>query len=191
MKYQITEIFNSIQGEGEDTGMPVTFVRFAHCNLHCHFCDTDFDGFTEMTISQIVKKCGEYVIFTGGEPLMNDLKPLVKALGIKRIVGLETNGTFPVPDYLSDCGCRVSLSPKIPRRYCKVHYTHVSSLKILYPYIQGIEADEWKDFYGVCKSIQVIDPEKRKNIAGAIKEVQRLGYPWRLGIQIHKFIGAK
>ena len=36
----VVEIFHSIEGEGIRTGMPVTFIRLAGCNLNCSYCDT-------------------------------------------------------------------------------------------------------------------------------------------------------
>lgn len=33
MNYPVAEIFNSIQGEGEYTGQPMTFIRLAGCNV--------------------------------------------------------------------------------------------------------------------------------------------------------------
>ena len=36
----VVEIFDSIDGEGIRTGMPVTFIRLAGCNLRCFYCDT-------------------------------------------------------------------------------------------------------------------------------------------------------
>lgn len=39
MEYlQVSEIFQSVQGEGPNLGVPSTFVRVARCNLHCSFC---------------------------------------------------------------------------------------------------------------------------------------------------------
>ena len=38
MTYNITEIFYSLQGEGNFTGTPAIFIRMAGCNLDCHFC---------------------------------------------------------------------------------------------------------------------------------------------------------
>jgi len=36
----VQEIFSSIQGEGLYSGCRQLFVRFAHCHLHCAYCDT-------------------------------------------------------------------------------------------------------------------------------------------------------
>jgi len=36
------EIFHTLQGEGASVGMPAIFVRSSLCNLHCHWCDTDY-----------------------------------------------------------------------------------------------------------------------------------------------------
>lgn len=36
-KYKISQIFYSMQGEGQYTGLPCVFVRFFGCNLQCNF----------------------------------------------------------------------------------------------------------------------------------------------------------
>ncbi len=104
-KTYIREIFLSIQGEGPHIGEEQLFVRFCNCNLHCKFCDTDFDitkskSYTPEELVQEISQYGENLVIslTGGEPLLsvNFLKeflPRVKSIGHK--IYLETNATLP------------------------------------------------------------------------------------------------
>ncbi|EJS91727.1 NrdG protein [Pasteurella multocida subsp. multocida str. Anand1_cattle] len=55
-EYAIVEIFESLQGEGFNTGMPSIFVRFGKCNLACPWCDTPYNQYTTWTLSKIVQK---------------------------------------------------------------------------------------------------------------------------------------
>lgn len=60
MKFSVSEIFVSWQGEGRLTGMPSVFVRLAGCHLRCRFCDTPYsqsisDGRTE-TLDSILEQ---------------------------------------------------------------------------------------------------------------------------------------
>jgi len=102
MKYPIAGLFLSLKGEGLYTGVPMSFIRLAGCNLNCEFCDTDFSKKTELTTEQIVTHClknkTKYVVITGGEPLIHDLDPLLQQLHHNLfLVHLETNGTLPLP----------------------------------------------------------------------------------------------
>ncbi|MEC9393466.1 MAG: 7-carboxy-7-deazaguanine synthase QueE, partial [Candidatus Thermoplasmatota archaeon] len=101
--YPIVEIFHSVQGEAFHTGMPHVFIRFGNCNLRCEWCDTDFLTYTEMDLKDIVNEVLQYdcdrVIFTGGEPAMQDLNTIgimLKEHGIH--LSIETNGTIPIPE---------------------------------------------------------------------------------------------
>lgn len=74
LKFPVMEIFDSIQGEGSMIGMPVTFIRFAGCNLACPWCDTkeswkkpcsheniDYDSCVEMRSSDMhCKDCNAH-----------------------------------------------------------------------------------------------------------------------------------
>ena len=115
------EIFASVQGEGLRQGEPTIFVRLAGCNRRCGFCDTKkaWRGGRETPVERIVEKIGrlrldsptEWVCLTGGEPLAQDVGPLVRRLreeGLK--VQVETNGTFP-PEPEADW---LTVSPKPP-----------------------------------------------------------------------------
>ena len=79
-KYPIVEIFHSVQGEGFHTGVPHVFVRFGNCNLRCEWCDTDFLTYDEMSLTHIIEQILSFdckrVIFTGGEPAMQDLSTI-------------------------------------------------------------------------------------------------------------------
>ena len=74
----VSEIFYSIQGEGELTGIPSVFVRTSGCNLRCSWCDTKYSSWTpegvEMGIDEIVAKVdgfgSRHVVVTGGEPMI-------------------------------------------------------------------------------------------------------------------------
>src|SRR5258708_21211518 len=124
MTYSVKEIFKTLQGEGAQVGRAAVFCRFAGCNLWsgreedratavCRFCDTDFVGTedgeggkfatAESLASAIEQRWGRqsarrFVVFTGGEPLLQldaALVDAVHALGFE--IAIETNGTLPTP----------------------------------------------------------------------------------------------
>jgi organic radical activating enzyme len=103
IKGKISEIFNSIQGEGLYLGERQLFVRFFGCNLKCKFCDTKIKYYVEYEPEQLSDKIKLYhdgshsVVFTGGEPLAQ--KDFIKeVLRLNKKNGflnyLETNGTL-------------------------------------------------------------------------------------------------
>lgn len=125
IKFPVTEIFHSPQGEGVHSGVAMTFVRLAGCNvgkpmtsqelLHegireswverCHDwggnsfnCDTNFRMTCKMTVDEILSEVTRArICLTGGEPLMHDVRPLLEAAWNKGIaVHVETSGTKAV-----------------------------------------------------------------------------------------------
>jgi len=107
---RIFSIFRSISGEISKwpQGTPVTFIRFAGCNLCCSYCDTKEsiakDSGRFRTIDEIINTCEKYnckkIIITGGEPLvqLEEFVQLVKRLlFLDYEIAIETNGSL---DYL-------------------------------------------------------------------------------------------
>jgi 7-carboxy-7-deazaguanine synthase len=103
LKFYISEIFYSIQGEGLRAGLPCIFVRMQGCMLRCGWCDTkyaqDIDhGGILLNGDEIISRIKEYncsfIEFTGGEPLHQlNVLPLMKYLCDEGfLVALETNG---------------------------------------------------------------------------------------------------
>lgn len=104
MTGKISEVFESIQGEGIYAGERQLFVRFFGCNLNCKYCDTRLSYFKEYTVdalfTELMRSSGSYhsVSFTGGEPLLQkdflrNILRLTSEKGFKNY--LETNGTLP------------------------------------------------------------------------------------------------
>lgn len=142
MKGKISEIFESMQGEGIYVGQKQIFVRFFDCNLNCSFCDTKPDRYTEFEPKEllVVLQCykGKYhsVAFTGGEPLLQ--KDFLKeALMLSREAGfknyLETNGTLPEAlEEVIEFVDIVAMDLKLPSSTKAAHYwdAHEKFLKI-------------------------------------------------------------
>lgn len=108
MKYQINEMFQTLQGEGYFTGVPAVFIRLQGCPVGCAWCDTkhtwdkaedrevSLDGVLAKTkesdkwgsatcdeLLEMIKRQGctvHQVVITGGEPCIHDLLPLTSLL---------------------------------------------------------------------------------------------------------------
>jgi len=101
---RITEIFLSLQGESNTTGLPTVFVRLTGCPLRCVYCDTAyaFNGGEMHEVEDIVQKVMsygiKYVTVTGGEPLAQEgcLELMTKLCNEKLNVSLETSGAIDV-----------------------------------------------------------------------------------------------
>jgi 7-carboxy-7-deazaguanine synthase len=119
---KVTEIFESIQGEGPYIGHRAIFVRLFGCNLDCPWCDTKYSRveggiYYEQTVQQITdivcrSPSIRHVVVTGGEPTvqMSELLELTMRLReVGKFVTLETNGTNPVDPAAFD---KIMVSPK-------------------------------------------------------------------------------
>lgn len=192
MMLQLTEIFYSIQGEGQYTGTPAVFVRLAGCNLACDFCDTDYSLKFVASVADVVRKVGQaggecpMVILTGGEPLaQTQTGELIEALRADgRRVHIESNGTIPseLPEDVWLC-----VSPK--ERVAEAMARRANEVKLI---VDGRVPTEWLDLF-YDKPLILLQPEGNKpaNIRLAINFAKAQPRRFRLSLQTHKFIGVR
>lgn len=116
---RISEVFQSIQGEGRFVNVPSVFVRTSGCNLRCWYCDTPYTSWEpeghdrdwQSVLTEVLQRDCEHIVVTGGEPMLQaDIVPLTAALREGgRFVTLETAGTFDRPVQAD----LMSISPKL------------------------------------------------------------------------------
>ena len=194
--YPIVEIFHSVQGEAFHAGVPHVFIRFGNCNLRCEWCDTDFLTYEEMELENIVDEVLSYnckrVIFTGGEPCLQDLETIGKALKVHGIVlSVETNGTIKVPEIID----WICVSPK-DQLYPNVGIKQRigDELKVVYCGQDLTLYDELKDgfdhlFIQPCYFENESVEWNGKNFAQTENLVKQ-NQDWRLSLQTHKWMGV-
>lgn len=198
-EFRIVEIFESLQGEGYNTGMPAIFIRFAGCNLNCVWCDTNFRQYTRFTLEQLLTKVKQYtsknIIITGGEPTMVKALPEL-LLPLKQAgyyIAIESNGlgkVDPLIDY-------IALSPKFcyQARYQKIAQPTASEVRIV--------AENHADFLPFCQYIEqniqakryYLSPCEKNGEFNMFETIELLGKinqnrnddKWLLSIQTHKF----
>ncbi len=196
VNYNIVEIFHSVQGEGYRSGIPHVFIRFGNCNLRCEWCDTNFDDYEKMSVSDILGVVQEYpcknVIFTGGEPMMNDLWPLARVLKQRGYhLSVESNGTIAVPDGLLDWIC---ISPK-DQMYPQVSVKQRTGNELKCVYVgqslsmyDGLKEGFEHLFLQPCYDEN--DTVERNGRTFALTEdVVKRNPEWRLSLQTHKWMG--
>lgn len=215
--YRIKEVFYTLQGEGTYAGRPAIFCRFSGCNLWsglekdrdkalCKFCDTDFVGTDgqnggEFTAEELAKHllsfwpknwAKPFVVFTGGEPLLQMDNPLVEVLHSHQIfISVETNGTVLPPDGVD----HLCVSPKGRSKF-KVFKG--DELKLVYPQPEldpkDFEHMDFKKFY-----LQPMDHNfnptwcantQDENIQKTV-EYCMANPKWSLSLQTHKIIGIE
>ena len=100
LRIKVSEMFESIQGEGRFVGEPMLFIRVSGCTRRCRFCDSKYvwSGGTWQTFEEVVERVRKdrlkYVCFTGGEPLLYKefLYKLMSVFGRGIKFHLESNG---------------------------------------------------------------------------------------------------
>jgi organic radical activating enzyme len=91
-------------------------MRLWGCNLACSFCDTDFESNPNLySIAELLLRAedAELVVLTGGEPLRQNIVPLVSALHDDgHTIQIETAGTLWWNGLEDIASCNIVVSPK-------------------------------------------------------------------------------
>ncbi|MBH87573.1 MAG: 7-carboxy-7-deazaguanine synthase [Pelagibacterales bacterium] len=209
MTYNVKEIFYSIQGEGFHTGRPSIFCRFSGCNLwnglerdkesaKCSFCDTDFIGTNgqggskfvneEELVSEIISywpnASEPFVILTGGEPMLQVDKKLIKELKkYKCEIAIETNGTLKVPENID----WICVSPKAGNKLVQIRG---DELKLVYPQ-KNLAPEDFEKYSFKNFSLQPMDGELKVHNTNLALEYCKNNPNWRISLQTHKIIGVR
>ena len=217
MTYSVKELFLTLQGEGAQTGKAAVFCRFSGCNLWsgreedrahaiCQFCDTDFVGIDgggggkfetpELLAEAIDREWGlgdpthKYVVFTGGEPLLQLDIALINSLKLKGFkIGIETNGTIRVPNGID----WICVSPKFGSELVQLQGDEI---KLVIPQIGHSDnvnkiLSRFEKMSFTHHFLQAMDGPNlmaSRNLAIKICQSRPL---WRLSIQTHKFLGIR
>ncbi len=211
MSYSVKELFYTLQGEGAQTGRASVFCRFTGCNLWsgvekdrhksvCYFCDTDFvgvdgDGGGKFATAQqladaiaaawpAVTEGVPYVVFTGGEPLLqldSELIELLHARGFE--IGVESNGTLKAPQGI-DWLC---ISPKTLDNF---QQRSGNELKLLYP-LTDLPPNKFSTLDFQHFFLQAVDEENAEDNLQAVTDYCLAHPQWRISLQTHKLLGLK
>jgi 7-carboxy-7-deazaguanine synthase len=214
--YRVKEVFYTLQGEGLHSGRTSIFCRFSGCNLWsgkeehrekalCKFCDTDFVGTDgqnggefdtpEALVDHLLSfwsdpSTSPFVVFTGGEPLLQLDGRLVKCLKERGVViSVETNGTVLPPEGID----HLCVSPK---GVAKLKVFKGDEIKVVYPQPDLDPEDfvglDFKHFY-----LQPMDSAPNPDWSNPQDEnvSQAIAYcltnpKWKLSLQTHKIIGV-
>ncbi|MFD1244046.1 7-carboxy-7-deazaguanine synthase QueE [Paralysiella testudinis] len=200
-QYRIVEIFQSMQGEGYNSGMAAVFIRFGKCNLACSWCDTDYLRFNTMSLSAVVQQVQNHtaanIIITGGEPTIQpQLETLLDALkACGYYLCIETNGLMPVPAQID----YIAASPKAcyAAKYAAQCIEHADEVRIV------ADGDVTAFARSMAARIRArhyylspLDTEGSMNIGHTLQQLGALNQQpapehWQLSVQAHKWAGIE
>ncbi|MCU7939189.1 MAG: 7-carboxy-7-deazaguanine synthase [gamma proteobacterium symbiont of Bathyaustriella thionipta] len=213
MTYSVKEIFYTLQGEGAQTGRASVFCRFSGCNLWsglerdryksvCPFCDTDFVGVdgegggkfvdARQLADAIINTWHDvekgqsfpYVVFTGGEPLLQLDEPLIELLhdaGFE--VAVETNGTLKAPQGID----WICVSPK---QQDDLQQITGNELKLLFP-LPELAPETFAALSFEYFFLQAVDEESGHDHTQEVIQYCMQHPQWRVSLQTHKLLGLK
>jgi 7-carboxy-7-deazaguanine synthase len=212
----VNEIFYSLQGEGDYTGTPMIFVRFAGCNLRCYWCDQpdtiamgykDREGkrwdlkyrrMEQVDIAReafgLASNC-KRICLTGGEPAAHKLDGLVLYLRLQGYyLHMETNGTI-WQDWMSDVQ-HIVCSPKRGHKINPRVRARAGEFKYIVD--KGFGKEQLQEAIGLTNlGVSVyLQPANFHNVLNPdmiakARELVAKHPELRLSVQLHKWLGVK
>lgn len=200
----ICEIYQSIQGEGTQMGLPTVFVRVTGCPLRCRWCDEPraLSEGTVMTLDDIKERIGAYptknVCLTGGEPLAHkQAGTLMRTLADDGFsVTVETSGALPIDELPRIPGITISMDIKCPSSGMqdRMKFENLGLLR-LWDQVKFVIADR-TDYEYAKKVIDerntaatvVFQPEGGREMLPLVDWVLQDGLNVRVLPQLHKII---
>lgn len=218
MTLRLTELYSSIQGEGPNMGVVTSFVRFGGCNMRCPGwpCDTQHAIQPSMWRHDPVKEAqeimrdlkqmpGKNVCITGGEPTMQDpsaLQQLANSLILQGYtIDVFTNGSLhEFPGWMMHPRVSIMLDWKLrgsgeAQRGLPVRLQNVQLLRPK-DGMKFVICDE-QDFEQAAALTRELRCEAslwagvawgRYPEAKLARQIIARDLPWRMNIQVHKFI---
>ena len=204
--YPVVEIFESLQGEGANTGLPAVFLRFGRCNLACPWCDTDYRTYETLTGQAILDRLASFnpknIILTGGEPLVQrslaECTERLKQLGYW--LALETNGLIDPPQAVRRNLNYIAVSPK-------ALYADLYDDERMIRHADEVRVVADGDVVAFCQDIRrritaaayCLSPCARDGHINLEETLRQLGTlnkshskdKWRLSLQAHKLAGLR
>jgi len=191
---RVAEVFRSIQGEGMNAGIPMTFVRLQGCSVGCVWCDTKHtwasEGGHPYTFEDLISLCVDrWVCVTGGEPAQAN--PVILSTFISRLqtigkmVCVESAGVGSLAGISG--ADHIVISPKrhlppAPEAFAMAHEVKVICCSI--------------DDIRFALSLEVGDrlrlqPVSMSKAATAVCLEAARDHGVRVSVQIHKFLGVE
>jgi 7-carboxy-7-deazaguanine synthase len=203
MVLRISEIFHSLEGEGLHMGLPQVFIRLQGCRVGCTWCDTKYTwpekakDSAALTEEEVLGRVAAFpckrVSITGGEPLEQDIRRLVRMLKERGYwVCLETSGQYFEPEVMAavdfvSCDVKGPSSGVTPNREAIRRVLHECGAKAQFKIVvSGPEdlafAREWAHLPNLvlqkdCYSKFEFTEEVKRDFPGA-----------RYGLQLHKVL---
>ncbi|MEX0928398.1 MAG: 7-carboxy-7-deazaguanine synthase QueE, partial [Balneolales bacterium] len=173
------------------------FIRLSGCDVQCWWCDVidcwDAGRHPVVDVETLVRSAVDsrapFVVITGGEPLLHDLRPLCEALRRQKLkIHIETSGSSPLSGSLD----WITLSPKRFKKPLSEVYPYVDELKVVVLTNKDIAWAEENARKCPGHTTLLLQPEwDTPESVGLIVKYVKDNPEWAISLQTHKFLGVR